>query len=70
MVGHVTAVETGSDVTSDSAPSTPHTKGLWPWSSFQGWKWSEIHRESNPAASARLAWSMSSLGPNCSQDRK
>lgn len=35
-VAHVTAVLTGSDVTSDSAPITPHTNGLWPCSSFHG----------------------------------
>lgn len=63
MVGQVTAVLIGSDVTSDNAPIKPHTNGLWPCSSFQGWKWSEIHSASNPAASARLAWSISSLGP-------
>ena len=38
MVGHVTAVDTGSDVTSESAPMTPQTNGLWPCSSFHGWK--------------------------------
>ena len=69
-VGHVTAVVTGSEVASDSAPITPQTKGLCPCSSFHGWKWSEIHNRSKPASSARRAWSMSSLGPNCSQDRK
>jgi hypothetical protein len=69
-VGQVTAVVTDSDVTCDNAPITPHTNGLCPCSSFHGWKWSEIHSRSKPAASARLAWSMSSFGPNCSQDRK
>lgn len=70
MVGQVTAVLTGSDVASESAPITDHTNGLWPCSSFQGWKWSEIHSASNPASCARLAWSTSSFGPNCSQERK
>lgn len=37
MVGQVTAVLTGSDVASERAPITPHTNGLWPCSSFQGW---------------------------------
>lgn len=36
MVGQVTAVDTGSEVTWESAPITPQTKGLWPCSSFQG----------------------------------
>ena len=44
-VGHVTPVVTcmpGTWVA--SAPITDHTNGLWPCSSFHGWKWSEIHR--------------------------
>lgn len=73
---HVNLVDVGVDVLAQlcgmlvRAPMTPHTNGLWPCSSFHGWKWSEIHSASNPAASARLAWSTSSLGPNCSLDRK
>ena len=51
-VGQVTAVSMGSDTASESAPITDHTNGLWPWASFHGWKWSEIHRQSNPACSA------------------
>ncbi len=69
-VGQVTAVLTGSDVTSERAPMMPQTNGLWPCSSFHGWKWSEIHSASNPAACARLDWSTSSFGVYCSQDRK
>lgn len=52
MVGQVTAVVTGSDTTSDSAPITDHTSGLWPWASFHGWKWSEIQSRVKPACSA------------------
>ena len=36
-VGQVTAVPTGSDTASDSAPITDHTNGLCPCSSFHGW---------------------------------
>jgi hypothetical protein len=36
-VGQVTAVSTGRDTASDSAPITDHTNGLWPCSPFQGW---------------------------------
>ena len=36
MIGHVTAVVTGSDVTWLSAPITDHTNGLCPCSSFHG----------------------------------
>ena len=69
-VGHVTAVVTGRSVASEMAPITDHTSGLWPCSSFHGWKWSEIHSAWKPAASARRAWSTSSRGPYSSQDRK
>lgn len=36
-VGQVTAVSTGSDTASESAPSTDQTNGLWPCASFHGW---------------------------------
>ena len=51
-VGQVTAVVIGSEHTCETAPITDQTKPLWPWASFHGWKWSEIHRASNPASSA------------------
>ena len=70
MVGQVTAVVIGSDVTCESAPITDQTNGLWPCSSFHGWKWSLIHSASNPARSASLACSTSSAGVNSSHDRK
>jgi hypothetical protein len=38
IVGQITAVAMCSDVTSEGAPMTSHTNGLWPCSSFQGWK--------------------------------
>lgn len=38
MVGQVTAVDTGSEVASDSAPITLQTNELWPCASFHGWK--------------------------------
>ena len=42
-VGHVTAVTHPIVlVAAARPPSTAHTNGLWPCSSFQGWKWSEI----------------------------
>ena len=69
-VGHVTAVVTGSEHACDSAPITDHTNGLWPCSSFHGWKWSLIQSASKPAASAAFAWATSSAGPYSSQDRK
>ena len=69
-VGHVTAVVTGSLQTCESAPMTDQTNGLWPCSSFHGWKWSLIHRASNPARSASTACSTSCVGVYSSQDRK
>jgi hypothetical protein len=36
IVGEITAVAMCSDVTSEGAPMTSHTNGLWPCSSFQG----------------------------------
>lgn len=36
-VGQVTAVSTGRDTASDSAPITDHTNGLCPCSPFHGW---------------------------------
>ncbi len=69
-VGQVTAVVTGSEQTWETAPITDQTNGLWPCSSFQGWKWSLIHNASKPAASAAVAWATRSAGPYSSQDRK
>jgi hypothetical protein len=69
-LGQVTAVVTGRSQTCDSAPIMDQTKGLWPCSSFQGWKWSLIHRPSNPACSARRACSSSWAGVYSSQERK
>src|SRR5215213_10796546 len=69
-VGQVTPVVTGSEVAWDSPPITLHTNGELPCSWFHGWKWSEIHNASKPAASAILACSISWLGPNSSQDKK
>ena len=69
-VGQVTAVVTGSDVASASAPITDQTNGLWPCSSFHGWKWSEIHSASKPASLAHLACWTSAFGPCSSDDKK
>ena len=69
-VGQVTAVVTGSEQTWEIAPITDHTKGLWPCSSFHGWKWSLIQSASKPAFSAAVACSTSSSGEYSSQDRK
>ena len=70
-VGQVTAVVTRiRSVAWAIAPITDQTNGLWPCSSFHGWKWSEIHRPSKPASSACRAWATSSRGPNSSLERK
>ena len=69
-VGQVTAVVTGKEQTCETAPISDHTNGLWPCSSFHGWKWSEIHNASNPARSASCACSISSAGVYSSQERK
>ena len=53
--GQVTAVVMGSDVTWERAPMSDQTNPASPCSSSHGWKWSEIHRASNPACSASLA---------------
>ena len=68
--GQVTAVVMGSEVACDSAPITVQTNELSPCSSSQGWKWSEIHRASNPASSAIRAWRTSSVGECSSLARK
>jgi hypothetical protein len=70
MIGQVTAVVMGSEVTWEIAPMTDQTKLDWPWSSSQGWKWSEIHSASKPADSASLACLTSSAGSYSSEDRK
>lgn len=69
-VGQLTRVVTGSEVTWESAPIIDQTKGLWPCSSFHGWKWSEIASARKPACSAIRACSSSSWGVNSSQDKK
>ena len=69
-VGQVTAVVTGSEQACDRAPIMPQTNGLWPCSSFHGWKWSLIQRASKPARSAATACSTSCAGEYSSQDRK
>src|SRR4051794_17916821 len=45
------------------APSTLQAKGAWPCDSGQGWKGWEIEAKSNPAGSARWAFSTSAAGP-------
>ena len=55
IVGQVTAVVTGSVQTWLIAPIIDQTNGLWPCSSFHGWKWSEIHSASNPASCGQRA---------------
>ena len=70
IVGQVTAVVTGRSQTWLTAPITLHTNGLLPCSLFHGWKWSLIHRPSNPARSAALACSTSAAGPYSSVERK
>ena len=53
MVGQVTAVPTMRRcVAWAMAPSTLHTKGLWPCRSVQGWKWSEMRAKPNPVSCA------------------
>ena len=69
-VGQVTAVVTGSEQACEMAPITDQTNGLWPCSSFHGWKWSLIHSASKPAASAATACSTSCSGEYSSQERK
>jgi hypothetical protein len=69
-VGHVTAVVTGRSHTREIAPIVDHTNGLWPCSSIQGWKWSEIHSAWKPACCARRACSTNAPGPCSSLDRK
>src|SRR6185436_18985823 len=70
VVGQVTAVVTGSLQTWEMAPIIDQTKGLCPWVLFHGWKWSLIHRASNPHSCAIAACSMSAAGPYSSVDRK
>ena len=71
IVGQVTAVVTFiAEVAWAIAPIVDHTNGLWPCLSFQGWKWSEIHRPSKPASSALTACATRSRGPHSSLERK
>ena len=71
IVGHVTATVTFMLATAfEIAPMVDHTKPLWPCASFQGWKWSEIHRPSKPACSAISAWRTRARGSNSSLERK
>ena len=59
-VGQVTAVVTGSEQTWLIAPIIDQTNGLWPCSSFHGWKWSLIQSPSKPGPLGRRACSSSS----------
>ena len=70
VVGQVTAVVTGRSHTCEIAPIIDQTNGLWPCSSFHGWKWSLIHRLSNPASCASRACSTISFGVYSSHERK
>jgi hypothetical protein len=54
-----------TDVVAATAPSTDHTKGLWPYASSQGWWWSDISNERKPARSAACADSTKNR-PECS----
>ena len=48
-IGQVTPVPTRTvDVVWATPPRTDQTNGLWPCSSIQGWKWSEMDRKSKP----------------------
>ena len=69
MVGQVTPVVTVSSVVAAMPPMTDHTNGDWPWRSIHGWKWSEIHTDRNPAASARWAMATSVRASCSSLDR-
>ena len=51
-----------------AAPSHASAFGAWPSVWRQGWKWSLVHTESNPACSASTARSRRRRGRNCSAD--
>ena len=71
IVGQVTAVVTGRSHTCEIAPIIDHTNGLWPCSSFHGWKWSLIHRLSKPASLGEPGLlDAARCGVYSSQDRK
>ena len=69
-VGQVTPVATRCPVEAAMAPMTLQTNGLSPCRLVQGWKWSEMNTDRNPAASAIWAWATRSPGPCSSLDRK
>src|SRR5437763_105960 len=50
-------------------PSVDQTNGLWPCSLTQGWKWSEMSPNVNPARSAICACRTSSFGGWSSEER-
>ena len=52
------------------APIIDQTKELWPCSSFQGWKWSEIHRSVEPGLLGHPGLLDQLAGSNSSLDRK
>src|SRR5438309_11734178 len=56
------------EVRAPSAPSQTSEDGACPSVCFQGWKWSLMKTESNPACSAAQPKSSSCPGPNCSAD--
>jgi len=66
--GHVTpvAIEIRS-VTAAIPPITLQTKGLSPWASIHGWKWSEMIANEKPSSSARRASRTRSSG-GCSSE--
>ncbi len=51
-----------------AAPSHTRALGAWPSVWRQGWKWSLVQTESNPASSAATARSRRRRGGNCSAD--
>ena len=68
--GHVTPVPIRKlSVCCAIAPSTDHTKGLWPWASIQGWMWSEIRPKPSPDSSAARACRTRSAGEFSSDER-
>ncbi|MEZ5183413.1 MAG: hypothetical protein R2702_16295 [Acidimicrobiales bacterium] len=67
MVGQVTPVPSASGTAVASPPSTLHTNGLLPCSSFQGWKWSETRRSPKPW-STPMAPMRTRSAPECSSE--
>ncbi len=69
-VGQVTAVPMPMrSVACAIAPSTVHTKGLWPCVVVQGWKWSDTVTKSKPSCSARTAAGTMASGASSSAER-